>query len=263
MPFVDTHLHLQYPDYEKDREEVLNRSRAAGVEYFINVGTDVASSKVSLDLANQYKFVYAAAGIHPNDCAQTTGEDMDAIAKMLPHPKVVAIGEIGLDYYREHAPKDKQKEVLRSFLQFYKAIRKPLVIHCRDAYEDLEILLKEEQRTPYEGVMHCYSSDTVTMQKFLKLGFHISFAGPLTYKKNEVLREACKACPKEKLLFETDAPYLPPQSKRGQRNESAYMLETMETAAQLHGISLEELGRITTLNAKKLFGLSAYADPRT
>ncbi len=252
MGFVDTHAHLHYPDFDTDREESFKRLREAGFEFFLNVGTDVASSKISLELAQKHEFIYAAAGIHPNDTANAGPEDVQQILELLKHPRVVAIGEIGLDYYREHSPKEKQKQILGAFLDFYQILNKPLVIHCRDAYDDLALLLQSRGKS-WKGVMHCFSSNTEHMKKFLHLGFHISFAGPLTYKKNDELREACKACPLDRLLLETDAPFLPPQSMRGKRNEPIYMIETARTAAEVHGLSLEEIGTRTTANARRLF----------
>lgn len=252
MGFVDTHAHLHFPDYDADREAVIQRLRDAGFEFYVNVGTDYESSLKSLEYAKQHEFAYAAAGIHPNDTADTQPEDVVKILELLKHPRVVAIGEIGLDYYRDHSPKEKQKQILNAFLDFYQIIQKPLILHCRDAYEDLAAIL-EQRGKKWRGVMHCFSSDAAAMKRFLDLGFHISFAGPLTYKKNDALREACKACPIDRLVLETDAPFLPPQSMRGKRNEPVFMLETARTAAELHGVSLEEIGRLTTANARRLF----------
>jgi TatD DNase family protein len=256
MPFVDTHVHLHFPEYAYDLDAVIDRAREGGVETFINVGTDLDSSLHSIALAEKYNFVYATAGIHPNDSKDVDAKAIQEIAHLVEtSSKIVAIGEVGLDFYREHSPKEKQKEVLRAFIALYKKTQKPLIIHCRDAYEDLHALFKEESTKPWKGIMHCFSSDRKTMEKFLELGFYISFAGPLTYKKNDVLREACKACPLDRLLLETDAPFLPPQSIRGKRNESYYLLETAQVASELHGVSLEELGKRTTRNAFQVFSL--------
>lgn len=254
MPFADTHVHFHFPEFEEDRENAIEAARAAGIELFINVGTNVDSSRKSLEFSEKYPGFYAAAGIHPNDAITATPGTMKQIEELLKHPKMVAIGEIGLDYYRDHSPKDVQKKVLDDFLALHKKIHKPLIIHCRDAYGDLLEIFKREKIS--KGIMHCFSSDRPTMEEFVEQGFYISFAGPLTYKKNDALREACKACPIDRLLFETDAPFLPPQSKRGKRNETLYMMETFQTGAELHGLSLEELGRITTENARRVLGIS-------
>ena len=254
MPFVDTHVHLHFPDYKEDQMEVLKRAKAAGVEIFINVGTDLESSRESLALAESNDFIFASAGIHPHDAKDASTESIQQIAELLKKSRMVAIGEVGLDFFRDHSPKEKQKEVFREFIQLHHKIKKPLIIHCRDAYEEMRVLLKEEGGVT-GGVMHCFSSDADTMKHFLDMGFYISFAGPLTYKKNDVLREACKACPLDRLLLETDAPFLPPQSMRGKRNESGFLIETAEVAAGLHKIPLAKLGEKTTANARRLFGL--------
>lgn len=254
MPFVDTHVHLYFPDYDNDRDEVIRKAKAAGVECFLNVGTDVTSSLRCLEMASADSQIYATAGIHPNDTARASADDLKAIEEILGNPLVLAVGEVGLDYYRDTSPRETQQELLKCFFEIQKKIRKPLVLHCRDAYEDLYAMLKAEYGRGVSGVMHCYSSDAVTMKRYVDLGLYISFAGPLTYKKNDELREACRLCPRDRLLLETDAPFLPPQSMRGKRNDSSLMLETAQTAADLHGISLEAMGRLTTDNARRLFG---------
>jgi TatD DNase family protein len=253
MGFTDTHVHFHFPDYDADRAKTIDAARQAGVELFINVGTDIESSRKSLALAEEFPDFYASAGIHPHDAHVADPAMLQEIEKILQHPRMVAIGEVGLDFFRDHSPRVKQEEVFRHFLKLHHKIKKPMIIHCRDAYEDMHCMLKEEN--VHHGIMHCFSSDRAAMEKFVEMGFHISFAGPLTYKKNDALREACKACPKDRLLLETDAPFLPPQSMRGKRNESAYLLEIARTAAELHQVSLEELGKITTANAKKVLKL--------
>ena len=255
MGFIDTHVHLHFPEYDSDRNQVIDQARQEGIEGFINVGTDVQSSEASLDLAQSYDFIYATAGIHPHDAKLADDKSFQTLELLLQNERMVAIGEVGLDFFRDHSPHDIQKEVLRRFLDLQKKIKKPLVLHCRDAYEDLMTLLKEESKPPFNGIMHCYSSDKSVMKRFLDLGFYISFAGPLTYKKNDLLREACQACPLDRLLLETDAPFLPPQSVRGKRNESRFMNETAQVVADLHKLSLSDLGDCTTANAKTVFKL--------
>jgi TatD DNase family protein len=255
MTFIDTHVHLHFPDYDEDREAIIERSRKAGVGTFINVGTDVASSEAALRLAHQYPFVHATAGIHPHDAKDAQDEDFRAMERLLHESKVVAIGEVGLDFFRNLSPNDVQKKVLNRFVELYRKTLKPLVLHVRDAYKEIKEQIQSELSSPVKGLLHCFSSDKETMKEFLDLGFYISFAGPLTYKKNDALREAFKACPEDRLLLETDAPFLPPQSQRGKRNESSFLIETAETGAGIRNISLEELGRITSENAKRLFRL--------
>lgn len=255
MTFVDTHLHLHFPQYDADREEVIRRAVRGGVGHFINIGTDLADSRKAIAVAERYPEVYAAVGYHPHETKHAAPAELAELEKLLAHPKVVAIGEVGLDYFHDHSPREVQRELLRTFLEWHKKHQKPLIIHCRDAYDDLMKVLKETVPFPCRGVLHCFSSDADTMGKFLDLGFYIAFGGALTYKKNNALREACKACPADRLLIETDAPYLAPQSKRGERNEPLYMIETARYMAELRGTDPEELARVTTANAKELFGI--------
>jgi len=252
---TDTHLHLHFPQYDTDRAEVIRRAIQGGIRHFFNIGTDLEDSRKAIAVAEQYPEVYASVGYHPHETKTANPGDLAELEKLLSHPKVLAIGEVGLDYFHEHSPRDVQEKLLQTFLAWYGQYRKPIIIHCRDAYEDLLRILKEHTQEPYRGTLHCYSSNAKTMKKYLDLGFHIAFGGALTYKKNDRLREACALCPKDRLLLETDAPYLAPQSKRGQRNEPLFMIETAECAARLHGISLEEIAALTTANAKSLFGL--------
>jgi len=253
--FFDTHAHLHYADFEQDREAMIRRAESAGVKFFLNVGTDLTSSQASLALAEAHSNIWAAAGIHPHDAVKATDADFAAIENLMKHPRMAAVGEVGLDFYRDHSPVTVQRDVFRRFVEMALRVDKPLVIHCRDAYEALMDLLRDIQPSGYQGVIHCFSSDKQVMEALLDLGFYISFAGPLSYKKNDVLREACAACPQERLLIETDAPFLPPQSLRGKRNESAYMLETAAVMAGLQGLSLEALAELTTANARRLLRL--------
>lgn len=256
--FVDSHVHLHFPDFDTDRSDVIERAREAGIHSFINIGTDAEGSRQSLDLAKTYPFIWATAGIHPHDAHLATEEDFTRIQKILDDPRTMAIGEVGLDFFRGHSPRERQSAVFRRFLAMHRRIQKPLVIHCRDAYREMEEILKHDLKPPLHGVMHCFSSDKETMFRFLDLGFYISFAGPLTYKKNDSLREACTACPSDRMLFETDAPFLPPQSIRGKRNESMNLLETAGTASRLHGVSMEQMGEITSANSRRLFKISPH-----
>jgi TatD DNase family protein len=256
MNLVDTHLHLHFPQYDADRAEVIRRALANGFRFFLNIGTDLEDSRKAIAIADEYPEVYAAVGYHPHETKHAHDSELAELEKLLAHPKVVAIGEVGLDFFHEHSPRDVQVKLLRTFLEWYQKHQKPLIIHCRDAYEELLGVLRDHNITPYRGTLHCYSADAGTMKKYLDLGFHIAFGGALTYKKNDALREACALCPKDRLLLETDAPYLPPQSKRGQRNEPLYMIETAECAAKLHGMSLDGIADLTTTNARKLFGMA-------
>ncbi|MDD5225850.1 MAG: TatD family hydrolase [Candidatus Omnitrophica bacterium] len=255
MNLTDTHIHLHFPQYDADRPEMIRRAIQGGVRHFLNIGTDLEDSRKAVAVADEYPEVYAAVGFHPHETKRADTEDLAELEKLLSHPKVVAIGEVGLDFFHEHSPRDVQMKLLETFLEWYVKHQKPIIIHCRDAYAELLGVLKNQGKAPYRGTLHCYSSDAVTMKKYLDLGFHIAFGGALTYKKNDVLREACALCPKDRMLLETDGPYLPPQTNRGQRNEPLYMIETAECAAVLHGVSVEEMADLTTANARALFGI--------
>lgn len=255
MNLTDTHIHLHFPQYDADRSEVIQRAIRGGVTSFLNIGTDLENSRQAVAVAEQYPEVYASVGYHPHETKAANPADLAELEKLFAHPKVVAVGEVGLDYFHEHSPREVQQKLLKTFLAWYDKHHKPIIIHCRDAYEDLLHILREHTSLLYRGTLHCYSSDAATMKKYLDLGFHISFGGALTYNKNDTLREACAQCPKDRLLLETDGPYLAPQSMRGKRNEPLYMIETAECAAKIHGISVEEMADLTTKNAKALFGL--------
>lgn len=253
MPFIDTHCHLHFPDYQTDIESVIDKARSSGVKYFVNVGTDLESSKASIALSEQYDFIYATAGIHPHDAKDATPEDMCQIAGLLKHPKIVAIGEVGLDYYRNLSPADVQIKILIQFFDLSKQSGLPLILHIRDAYQEAVDLLKKHFKPPVRAVSHCFSGNKEVMEKLLDLGLFISFAGPVTYKKNDALREAAKHCPLDRIVLETDAPFLAPQSNRGKRNEPAFLMETAQKIAEIKGISVDELGAATSKNCEALF----------
>jgi TatD DNase family protein len=254
MNFVDTHVHLHFPDFDSDRQNIIDRARTSGVRHFINVGTDLESSQKSIAIAEQYDFVYATVGIHPHDAKDATPEDMCRLAGLAKHPKVVAIGEVGLDFYRNLSSEDVQRKLIVQFFDMAKQANLPLALHIREAYEPMIALLKEHFKGPVRAVSHCFSGTREVMEELLKLGLYISFAGPLTYKKNDSLREALKACPEDRILLETDAPFLAPQAHRGKRNESAFMMDSARFAAELRGVSPEQLGILTSRNAEALFG---------
>lgn len=255
MILFDSHVHFHFSDFDPDRAEAIERARNAGVQYFLNVGTDIPSSRASLEFAQKYPYFYAAAGIHPNDAAQAKEEDFPVIEEMVKDKKCLAIGEVGLDFYRDHSSPEIQERILVKFIEMHKRTKKPFVIHCREAYDRLLEVFRRELQPPYDGVMHCFTADAPTARKCVERGFYISFAGPLTYKKNDPLREACRECPVDRILIETDAPFLAPQSHRGKRNEPSFMVQTAQIGAGLHGLSLEAFSEQTTQNAKRLFRL--------
>jgi len=255
MHWIDTHTHLHFADFDPDRDAVVKRAVAAGVQSLVNIGTSVEGTKAALGLAEKYPNFYATAGIHPHDAAEAKPSDFDEFKQLLQHEKVVAIGEVGLDFFRDLSPRHVQREVLLEFIRLHEETGKPLVIHSRDAYSDLVEIFTQAGKKPYRGIIHCFTGTETDMMPFLDLGFDISFAGVLTYKKNDALREACRKCPLERMHVETDAPYLAPQSLRGKRNEPAFMAETARLAAELKGVRLEDFAAQLAKNAERVLGI--------
>ena len=251
---IDTHAHLDFPDYKDDIDEVIERAGEVGVEYMINVGTTVASSNKSIELAKQYEQIYASIGIHPNEASKVSGEEWSRLEALAGGDKVVAIGETGLDYYRDRSKREDQKRLFHQHIELAQRHNLPVIIHNREASSDcLDIV--HEYSGKIKGVVHCFAGTVEDAEEFLKLGFHVSFAGPITFPKADNLREALKAVPVERLLLETDCPFLAPQPKRGKRNEPSYLQYTIPVLAELYKLSVEDIQRITTLSAKKLFGI--------
>jgi TatD DNase family protein len=251
---VDTHAHLDFPDYQDDVDEVIKRAEEADVECFINVGVNVKSSIKSVELAKRYSRIYASVAIHPHDASNVSKEDWSQLEALSRQDKVVAIGETGLDYYRNRSKKDDQKLLFRRHIELAMKENLPIIIHNRDASSDcLEIVRSYSSKI--KGVVHCFSGSKEVAKEFLKLGFYISFAGPVTFPKANSLREVVKDIPVERLLLETDCPFLAPQPKRGKRNEPSYLKYMIPVFAELHKLSIEDIKRITTYNARELFGI--------
>ncbi len=260
MPYIDTHAHLDGQEFDADRRAVIERARAAGVETIIAVGGTADSSRQVLELAEERPEIYAVVGIHPNYSADATEEDWQQIVTMADRPKVVAIGETGLDNYHDFAPPDRQRDYFGRHLHLSQDRDLPVVIHCRDAEAELMPMLHEAaDRGPLRGVLHAFSGDAAMAAECVEFGFYISFAGMVTYRnrKFQSLREAAVAMPDDRLLIETDSPYLVPTPLRGkqQRNEPANIIHTAECLAELRGVSIAELARQTTQNARRLFKL--------
>lgn len=261
LRLADAHAHLDEPEMRPDQEAVVTRARQAGVELIINVGISRKNCQQVLETANRYPQVFAALGVHPHGVKSLKRQDLEHLADLAAHPKVVAVGEIGLDFYRRRSPEEVQKHWFRELLEWAGDIRKPVVIHTREATaETLGILQELRPRLP-GGVMHCFGGSLAEAQAFLDLGFFLSFSGVLTYPKAEPLRQVAKQLPLDRLLVETDCPYLAPQEWRGKRNEPAYVLATARTLAELHGLALEELARQTWRNTLAAFGLEAKLVP--
>ncbi len=257
---IDTHAHLEMREFNDDRDDVIKRAREAGVEYIITMGTTVESSRDAVLLADKYDFIYAAVGIHPHEVKDILHPAYEILRHFAKHKKVVAYGEIGLDYYYEHSPRSDQKRKFRDMLREARELDLPVIIHDRDAHEDALAILSEEWSPELGGVMHCFSGDAAMAQKLIEMGFSISIAGPVTFPRSETLREVVRQVPIEHLLIETDAPYLAPQPFRGKRNEPAYVRHTAEMIAQVKGLTFDDVARITSFNAMQLFGIGVMPE---
>ena len=253
---VDTHAHLHDTAFDGDRAAVLARARAAGVAAFLTIGTDVPTSEAAVALAQAEPDVYAAVGIHPHDAATADDAALARIAELARAPKVVAIGELGLDYYRDLSPRDVQRTALVAQLRLARAVGKPVLLHCREAHADLLELCATEDVATGGGILHCFSGDLAVAHRGLDLGLLISIAGPVTYPSARRLAEVVRALPLDRLVVETDCPYLPPQPWRGQRNEPAYLPVTAARVAELLGRPAATVADATTENAARLLGLS-------
>ena len=252
----DTHTHLNADQFEEDVETVIARAQEAGVVNMIVVGFDAKTIKRALLLVERYDFLYAAVGWHPVDAIDFTEEKLKWIEELSSHPKVVAIGETGLDYHWDKSPKDIQKDVFRKQIQLAKKVNLPLVIHNRNATEDVIDILKEERADEVGGVMHCFSSDLEAAKTCIDLNFFISFGGPVTFKNAKPLQEVAREVPLEHMLIETDCPYLAPHPLRGKRNEPAYVTYVAKQIAALKEKEYKVIAEKTSDNAKQLFGIS-------
>lgn len=251
--FIDTHCHLDFPEYEHDREEVLLRSRDQGVEYIINVGSSLQNSLNSVDLAKKYDFVYAAVGIHPHEADSFNESTENEIRRLAKAEKVVAIGEIGLDYFKNFSKQENQRPVFVSLIKVAEELNLPLVIHSRQAAEDTLKFLKDSK--PVKAVVHCFSGDENFLRECLDFGFFVSFTCNITYKKAQNLRDVAGLTPLERIFLETDAPYLSPELLRGKRNEPVNVKFVAEELARIKGVSVEKVAEVTTASAKKFFNL--------
>lgn len=251
----DTHAHLNAEQFNEDLPEVIQRAKEEGVETIVVVGFDRPTITKAMEICDQYDFIYASIGWHPVDAIDMTDEDLAWIEELSSHPKVVALGEMGLDYYWDKSPKSVQKEVFRRQIQLAKKVKLPIIIHNREATADIVTILKEEGASEVGGIMHCYSGSVEVAKECLEMNFYISLGGPVTFKNARKPKEVAEAVPLNKLLIETDCPYLAPHPYRGKRNEPSYVKLVAEQIAELKGISYEEVAKQTTSNAKKLFGI--------
>ena len=253
IELFDSHCHVDEPKFDGDRDTVLSRMREAGVTRYAVIGSDIASSRHAADYAAAHEGCYAAVGIHPHEASGYKEGDLDLLAQWVKEDKVVAIGEIGLDYYYDHSPRDVQQKVCELQMELAYELGMPVAYHVRDAHQDMIDLMKAHRAHLSGGIIHCFSGSWEIAKEYLKLGYYISFAGPVTFKKAPKLQEAAVNVPLERLLIETDSPYLAPEPVRGRRNEPTNVRHVAEKIAALRGMSLEELAAATTENALRVY----------
>ena len=251
---IDSHCHLDM-DFAADREAVLARARAAGVDAMVTIGASgaFAANYEAVALAAAHAPIHATVGVHPHEAASVDDDVVARIAALATEPKVVAIGETGLDYHYEHSPRPAQREAFARFIQLARRLGLPIVVHLREADDDAVDVLRAERGDEIGGVIHCFSGDAAGARRFLDLGFHISFSGIVTFKTADALREAARIVPADRLMIETDAPFLAPIPYRGRRNEPALVLQTAATLAAVRGESLAEVAQATSANTRRLF----------
>lgn len=252
---IDTHVHLNAEQYEEDVEQVIQRALDAGVERMVVVGFDRPTIIKAMELADQYSFIYAVVGWHPVDAIDCTEEDLKWIEELAAHPKVVGIGETGLDYHWDKSPKEVQQDLFRKQIRLAQKVELPIIIHNRDATADVVRILQEEEAEITGGIMHCFSGSVETAKQCIEMNFLISLGGPVTFKNARMPKEVAIEIPLEYLLVETDAPFLAPHPHRGKRNEPALVKLVAEQIAELKELSLEEVAKSTTRNAMKLFSI--------
>lgn len=253
---IDTHAHLDMPEFEKDLPGVIQGAQEAGVTTIMTVGTDPASCRRTLEIAEAYPHIFAIVGVHPHNAAEIGEKDLADLQNLARHVKVKAWGEIGLDFYRNLSPPAIQKERFRQQIQIGKELGLPLVIHTRSATQETISILQEERAGEVGGVIHCFSGDAKTAQRYLEMGFVISIPGVITFNKAQGLREVVKALPLTEIIIETDAPFLAPVPHRGKRNEPAYVRFTAATIAQIRRQDIAEVAAFTTTNARRVFNIN-------
>ena len=250
--YFNTHTHLNSKELYSQRDIFIKHALDNNVDYIVVAGYDLPSSKYAVEIAQEYPFIYATVGISPNDCLETTDADLNEIEALLQNPCVVALGEIGLDYYWEDVPHDKQKDIFQKQIDIAKKHDKPIVIHARDAYEDTYRILKQ---AAHRGIMHCYSGSVEMAKRYIEIGFEISLAGPVTFKNARVPKEVATVIGIDHLMIETDCPYLAPHPFRGKLNEPANVVYIAQEIAKLKNMEIESVASQTTFNAKKVFGI--------
>ena len=252
MRLIDSHAHLDFRHFEDDREKVIGRAQKAGLATIVNIGTSLASSQSSIELADRYAFIYATVGVHPHSAKTVTPPLLDQMRSLAEHRKVVAVGEIGLDYYRDLSPRPVQRRVFAEQLALAGELGLPVVVHSREAHDDVLAALRGWEGT---GVLHSYSAGPSLLEEVLALGFSVGLSGPVTFPKADALRAVAATVPMERLLVETDCPYLTPKPYRGRRNEPAYVEYVVEAVARARGMLPVDVAQATVDNACRLFGI--------
>jgi TatD DNase family protein len=252
---IDSHAHLEMKDFDKDRNRVIARAVEAGVRHIITVATTIPDVHKALDIAQKNESVFLSIGIHPHEAKDIREGDYAELRSLSKEKKVVAFGEIGLDFYRNHSPRQVQLARFRELLRLGKDLQLPIILHARDAHEEILKILREEGNGRWRGVFHCFSGDVPLAKKVIQMGFFISIPGTVTFSKATTQQEVVRCIPLEKILLETDCPYLAPEPYRGKRNEPAFIRNTAEKVASLKSLSFEDVCRITSLNARALFGI--------
>jgi len=256
MDLIDSHAHIDFPQFADDREAMFERARVAGVNTLLAIGTGPGPEKLdaAIPYAEQHDWIYTSVGIHPHEAKEVTQQHLDQLANLAWHPKVIAWGEIGLDYFYDHSPRDTQQKVFRDQMSLAHAAKLPIIIHCRDAWPDtLDMLETEWRPSGLGGILHCFTSTLEDAKRGIDMGFMISFAGNSTYPKTQNLRDVAKALPLENMLIETDSPYLAPQPYRGKRNEPAYVAEVARTLASVRDLAPDEVAAATAENFRRFF----------
>ena len=251
----DSHTHLEDRKFAGEVDQVINRAKEGGVSLILNVGYNLHHGQKSIELAEKYDLIYATVGLHPHDAKDADNRFWDKLRKLAHHPKVVGLGEMGLDYYWDNSPRDVQRQVFRTQINIAHELKKPIVIHDRDAHQDILSIVKEEKAYEIGGVFHAFSGSWEMAKIVLDLGFYISISGPVTFSNAKKLAEVAEKAPLERLLIETDCPYLTPHPYRGKRNEPAFVKLVAEKIAELKGISYEEVAQTTNRNGRELFNI--------
>jgi len=259
MDLIDSHAHIDFPQFAEDRDAMLERARQSGVNTLLAIGTGPGPEKLdaALPYAERYGWIFTSIGIHPHEAKEATAQHFDELTRLAGHPKVIAWGEIGLDYFYDHSPRDVQAAVFRKQMELACAAKLPIIIHCRDAWDDcLNMLEQHWKPTGLGGILHCFTSTLEHAKRGLELGFLISFAGNSTYPKAQNIRDVAKELPLENILIETDAPFLAPQPYRGKRNEPAYVAEVAKALANVRNLPPEEIAATTASNFRRFFGIA-------